>query len=147
MRDAPHADPATHHDGADSAADRLKEAFATLTLARSKPGRAQNATVAELCRLAGISRNSLYRYHTGVLKALREYQCRRQGRQNARGNDVSESLRTENASLRGKLTKLAALIDHYYAAYRETSVLLERRDREIAALRRRLKVQPVPLKR
>ena len=33
--------------------------------------------------------------------------------------------------------KLAALVDHYHAAYREATTLIERRDRELAAGKRR----------
>jgi hypothetical protein len=43
--------------------------------------------------------------------------------------------------------KLAALIDHYYAASTELRALLERRDRELAELRRRLDERPVRLSR
>lgn len=35
-------------------------------------------------------------------------------------------------------TQLAALVDHYFAAYRETTTLLERRERELAQLRKQL---------
>jgi hypothetical protein len=54
-----------------SAADRLEQALTMLTHRKSKLGEPQSATAAELCRLAGVSRNSLYRYHGGTLKALR----------------------------------------------------------------------------
>jgi hypothetical protein len=37
------------------------------------------------------------------------------------------------------------LVDHYYAAYRENTVLLERRDREIAELHGKLKLKPALL--
>jgi hypothetical protein len=51
----------------------------------------------------------------------------------------------ENIALHEAVAKLAALIDHYYAAYRETAGLLERRDRELAELRSRLAVTPALL--
>jgi hypothetical protein len=57
-----------------------------------------------------------------------------------------ELLRTENASLHEKMAKLAGLVDHYYSAYREAIALLERRDRELAAVRRRLDLKPVVVK-
>ena len=38
-----------------------------------------------------------------------------------------------------ELHKLAALVDHYFAAWQETRVLLERRERELAELRRNIK--------
>ena len=58
-----------------------------------------------------------------------------------------EQLRQENVALRHKLAKLAALVDHYYCAYRETQQLLARRERELAELRQRLDTRPVPLRR
>jgi hypothetical protein len=62
-------------------------------------------------------------------------------------SDAPNQLRRENAQLREQLAKLAALIDHYYGAYRETQSLLERRERELAELRRKLDCAPVPLRR
>jgi len=47
---------------------------------------------------------------------------------------AAERSRLTNIGLREDLAKLAALVDHYYMAYRETTTLLERRDRELAAL-------------
>lgn len=129
-----------------SAADRLGLALTLLTQRRSNLDEPQHATVAELCRLAGVSRNSLYRYHGDTLKALRKFQCRRLSRQDLSGTRTVELLRTENASLHEKMAKLAGLIDHYYSAYRETVALLERRDRELAAVRRKLDLKPVVIK-
>ena len=54
-----------------SAADRLGLALTLLTQRRSNLDEPQHATVTELCRLAGVSRNSLYRYHGDTLKAER----------------------------------------------------------------------------
>lgn len=51
------------------------------------------------------------------------------------------------ASLQDQLSKLAALIDHYYAAYREARAMLDRRDRELAELRRKLDCVPAPFRR
>lgn len=53
--------------------------------------------------------------------------------------------RAENIGLRADIAKLAALVDHYFAAYRETPSLLERRDRELAELRNKLKLRPALL--
>jgi hypothetical protein len=61
--------------------------------------------------------------------------------------DLPTQLRRENAQLREQLAKLAALVDHYYGAHRETQGLLERREREIAELRRKLDCTPAPLRR
>jgi hypothetical protein len=57
------------------------------------------------------------------------------------------ALSRENKRLREQLAKLAALVDHYYAAYREAQSLLERRERELAELRRRLDSKPAALHR
>jgi len=103
---------------------------------------ARNATVTELCRLAGVSRNSLYRYHVTILKALRKHQCRRPTAAQSKVRKSDEQRRIENIALRKHISALAALVDHHYAAYREASTLLERRDRELADLRGRLKLRP-----
>lgn len=105
-----------------------------------------SASAAELCCLAGVSRNSLYRYHPGILKALRQFQCRRPAPRESQANRVSESLCTENAVLLGQIAKLPALVDRYYSAYREASVLVERRDREVASLHKKLDLKPLLLK-
>jgi AcrR family transcriptional regulator len=126
-------------------AARLAHALDVLT--HRKPGGSgpHGATVAELCRIAGVSRNSLYRYHTGILKTLRKIQSRRATRRDFDGSRASEPLRTENASLHGQISKLVALVDHYYAAYRETAALLARRERELAELRCKLHLKPALL--
>ncbi|HEX3845720.1 MAG TPA: hypothetical protein VHV80_15310, partial [Steroidobacteraceae bacterium] len=50
---------------------RLTRALATLT----EPAQLRSrVTVAELCRLADVSRNSLYRYHAPILAALHRHQ-------------------------------------------------------------------------
>jgi hypothetical protein len=49
----------------------------------------------------------------------------------------------ELVALRDQTTKLAALVDHYYAAYREAQALLTRREQELAELRRRLDPMPI----
>ena len=124
----------------DTARARLTRALATLTERHSTRS---TITVAELCRLANVSRNSLYRYHAPILAALRRHQGPKSARKRALRS--AEHHRNENALLRDRLTKLAALVDHYFAAYRETAALLERRDRELAALRARLDSQPAIL--
>jgi AcrR family transcriptional regulator len=116
---------------------RLTKALATLT-ARD-PGQSR-VTAADLCRLADVSRNSLYRYHTPILAALRHDQGVKSARTRARRS--AERHRRENAALRDRLTKVVALVDHYFAAYREVTALLKRRDRELAELRTRLHSQP-----
>jgi len=128
-----------------TAATRLTQALQRLIDRDSRNPTPQSATVTELCQQADVSRNSLYRYHLGILKALRKHQCRRltAGQLNAAN---PKQQRVGNASLHEEVAKLAALIDHYYAAYREASVLLERRERELAEVRRTLNLMPVLLK-
>jgi GAF domain-containing protein len=125
---------------------RLTNALATLTQPDGSEGASQNATVTELCRLAEVSRNSLYRYHTDILRALRKHQCRRPSAAQSKAHKSDEKRRIENVALRDHISKLAALADHHYAAYREAVILLEHRDRELADLRRRLKIKPALVK-
>jgi hypothetical protein len=122
---------------------RLTQALETLTKPNQRPTRP--ATVAELCRLAKVSRNSLYRYHTPILQALRKHHPRGPKSAQAKAKKSAEQRRTENVALREDISKLAALVDHYYTAFQESRVLLERRDRELAELRRGLNSRPVPL--
>jgi hypothetical protein len=120
--------------------DRLTDALVTLT---ERAPRQSRLTVAELCRLANVSRNSLYRYHAPILAALRRHQGPKSAR--TRALRSAERDRAESAALRDRLMKLAVLADHYFLAYREASALLERRDRELASLRRQLTMQPATL--
>ena len=128
-----------------STAERLREALATL--AQSSGQGTSTLTVAALCRAAGISRNSLYRYHPQILEAL--HALRRQRRATREPGDCAEvqRLRAELVQLRGQIPKLAALIDHYFAASTELRTVLERRDRELAELRRRLDSRPAQISR
>jgi hypothetical protein len=134
-----HRLPSSARQGAAHA--RLTSALATLTgrTAHKMPP----ATVTELCRLANVSRNSLYRYHAPILAALREHQSPKSAR--AKALHSAEQRRRENLELHQRLTKLVALVDHYFAAYRETAALLTRRERELADVRRRLASRPTVL--
>ncbi len=105
----------------------------------------ETVTVAGLCRVAGVSRNSLYRYHAPILKALRDHQRNCPGFAHAKARKSVVERRAENIGLRADIGKLAALVDHYYSVYRETARLLERRDRELAELRSKLKSRPALL--
>lgn len=127
-----------------TAEERLTEALKTLTNRdeRTTP----KVTVTELCRLANVSRNSLYRYHTTSLRTLRKLQCRRPSVTESKAVRSDEQRRIENVALHACISKLAALVDHYYAAYRETSALLRRRDGELAQLRRRVELTPTVIK-
>ena len=102
-------------------------------------------TATALCELVGISRNALYRYHPDVVQALHAAQQKHL----RRPDDAVRAarLRRDNAALRKQLTKLAALVDHYFAAWQETRLQLERRDRELAEVRRAHKPQVVSLHR
>jgi hypothetical protein len=122
---------------------RLTQALETLSQRNHRPARP--VTVAELCRLAKVSRNSLYRYHTAILQALRKNHPRGPKSAQAKARKSAEQRRTENVAFRGDISKLAALVDHYYTAFQESRILLERRDRELAELRRRLNSRPVSL--
>jgi hypothetical protein len=57
-----------------------------------------------------------------------------------------QQLRSENEDLRQHVAKLAALVDHYFAAWQETSSLLQRRERELAELRRNVKPKMVSIR-
>lgn len=127
-----------------SSGDRLANALETL--AHRHGDSPQMITVTELCRLADVSRNSLYRYHGTSLNALRKLQRRRVTLADSKIRKSDEQRRVENVALRERISKLAALVDHYYTAYQETNALLQRRELELAALHRRLKVQPTLVK-
>jgi AcrR family transcriptional regulator len=142
----PRTDRTTPSPHRRTAQARLTKALATLTQSGGGNRAAQNATVTELCQLAGVSRNSLYRYHTDILKALRKHQCRRPSAAQSKAVKSDERRRIENIALREQLATLVALVDHYYSAQREAATLLERRDRELAELRRRIKIRPTLVK-
>jgi len=121
------------------AARRLADALETLKVQGAR------VTAAELCRVAAVSRNSLYRYHPQVLKSLRDHQRRGPNSAQRKARKAAEYQRSENRALRAKIGKLAALVDHYYGAYRETAGLLARRDRELVDVRRQLGTKPLLL--
>ena len=58
-----------------------------------------------------------------------------------------QQLRDENEDLHQHVAKLAALVDHYFAAWQETSSLLRRRERELADLRRNAKPKLVSMRK
>jgi hypothetical protein len=103
-------------------------------------------TATTLCELADVSRNALYRYHPTVLLALQRAQMRHGGQQAPAKREVAQ-VRAENEALREQVTKLAALVDHYYAAWKESCTLLARRERELSDLRRNIKPRVVPIKK
>ena len=129
-------------DHAPGSRARLTKALETLT--QESPPPKPSITVAELCRLTGVSRNALYRYHPSILEAIRKHQ-RAHSASPSKLRAATERYRLTNIHLREDLAKLGALVDHYYTAYRETATLLERRDRELAALRGKLHSRPALL--
>ena len=120
---------------------RLTSALTLLT--NQTEHRLPRATVSELCRLANVSRNSLYRYHAPILAALRQHQSPKSTRTETLHS--AEQRRREKIELHEHIAKLAALVDHYFTAYRETTALLARRERELAELRGKLASKPTVL--
>jgi len=55
---------------------------------------------------------------------------------------ASSASRPDQAAPQDQVSKLAALVDIYYA-YRDTRTLLDRRDRQLAELRHKLNSAPV----
>lgn len=92
-----------------------------------------------------MSRNALYRYHPDVLHALHKVQ-QRHGCAPDPAKLVVEHLRGENDAMREQVTKLAALVGHYYAAWQENRTLLMRRERELAELRQNVQLRVIPIR-
>jgi AcrR family transcriptional regulator len=111
---------------------RLIEALSTFTDPSSRSQ--HRPTISTLCRCAGVSRNTLYRYYPTMADKVRRLR-RQLGRAPATRESVVKALRSEVASLRDQLAQLATLADHYFAAAEEQRALVARRDRELAALK------------
>ena len=127
-------------------AQRLHEALATMVRQQAGSDSPPALTASALCELAAISRNALYRYHPDVVHALHAAQQKHRPRPDA-AKRTARQLRDDNAVLREQFAKLAALVDHYFAAWQETRLLLQRRERELADLRRDVKARVVPIAR
>lgn len=111
---------------------RLIEALSTLS---DPPARSSlRPTISTLCRLAGVSRNTLYRYYPDLAARARRLR-RRRGSGPVAHQSMVKALRAEIAALRGQLAQLATLADHYFAAAEEQRALVARGDRELAALK------------
>jgi len=123
-----------------TAAQRLRWALQELA---SREG-AGVPTATALCELARVSRNALYRYHVDVLRELHILQHRRHQRP-ANAGQTLQRLRCENEALQSQVHKLAALVDHYFAAWQEASSMLQRQERELSNLRRGVKPTIVAL--
>lgn len=130
-----------------SVGDRLASALTELIAGSGQVRSRPVSSVAELCRIANVSRNSLYRYHPKILEDLREHQAQQKPRHAVLNRERVTALRSENAALRKQIDSIAALADHYHGAYRETVTLLARRDRELAELRRKFDARPIPIDR
>jgi hypothetical protein len=102
-------------------------------------------TALALCEKAEISRNALYRYHPDVVEELHRLQQLRY-RDPSLAKIKIEKLRAENEALKFQISKLAALVDHYFGAWQESSNLLKRREKELSDLRRDIKSKVVLLK-
>ncbi len=133
MGTTPPVDPCARSPG-----QRLREALAELVRQHALGSLSQAPTATALCELAGVSRNALYRYHSDVLQELHKLQ-QQQHRDPGPAKQALQQLRDETEDLRHQVASLAALVDHYFAAWQETRALLERRERELAELRRNSK--------
>lgn len=123
-----------------SSSERLRDGLEQLVRQQASGASPQSLTATSLCELAGISRNALYRYHRDVVQALHDVQWRHRADPGS-AKRAARQLHQENVALREQVTKLAALVDHYYAAWQEGRILLARRERELAELRRNIKPQ------
>ena len=103
-------------------------------------------TATALCKLAGVSRNTLYADHKDILHELYKLQ-RRRHRAPSPAHQLTQRLRDENEALQLQVKRLAALVDHYFAAWSESSNLLQRRERQLADLKRKLNSAPVAIRR
>jgi len=117
---------------------RLEAALRSLTSPQDTDAVTSVVTVTELCRLAEVSRNSLYRDYPDVLNKFHQHQTQCRKVPVSAIADRLRQLREENAVQRKQLAQLAALVDHYWLAYQEASGMLARRERELADLRRTL---------
>ena len=132
----------TGDDASKSPEQRLRDALQELTTGTS----AEVPTATALCELAGVSRNALYRYHADVLHELHKLQHRRR-RSPSRADRALQRLHDENAELHRQADGLAALVDHYFAAWQEACSVLQRRERELAELRRSVKPKLVTIRK
>lgn len=122
-----------------TASQRLREALTEIA-ATDTP------TATALCERAGVSRNALYRFHRDILQDLCALQQHASPDPGSTHRELVR-LRQEVSNLREQQAKLAALVDHYFAAWQESCALLQRRDRELADLRRSAKPNVVLIRK
>lgn len=127
-----------------TSAQRLREALATMVRQQGNGASPSALTATTLCELAGISRNALYRYHPEVVQALHAAQQKHRPRADG-DRQAAQRPRQGNAVLREQIARMAALVDHYFAAWQETRLLLQRRDRELAESRRDAMVRVISI--
>ena len=120
---------------------RLRDALVRLTADNTS----EAPTASALCVLAGVSRNALYRYHSDILQELHALQ-RRRHRDPGSARRALQQLRVGNEDLRQQVIALASLVDHYFAAWQEASSMLQRRERELADLRKGAKPNLVSIR-
>jgi AcrR family transcriptional regulator len=125
--------------------NRLTDALSTL--ASAMPPASHRITVSSLCRAAGVSRNTVYRYYPDVAEAARRLDRRRGAHRRSAQQNTLRALRSELAVLRVQLAKLATLADHYHTEAEELRALLARRDRDLATQRGRMRATVVPMHR
>ena len=109
---------------------RLRQALVAIANDGAMP------TASALCEKAEISRNALYRYHQDVVHELHQLQQLRR-REPSLAKRRLEQLRNDNDALKLQVSQLAALVDHYFAAWQDASILLKRRENELSDLRKK----------
>jgi AcrR family transcriptional regulator len=125
--------------------NRLTDALSTLD--STMPPASPRITVSSVCRLAGVSRNTVYRYYPDVAEAIRRLNHRRGTRRRSAQQTTLRALRSELAALHAQLAKLAALADHYHTEAEELRARLTRRDRDLAPQRGRRQSTAVSIHR
>jgi hypothetical protein len=114
------------------AAERLNEILSAIESAPSGGRvRPQMISIAAICRDAGISRNSLYRYHQRAMARIKAIQEKHHTNRDASAVDRERALRAKVAILETRLGKMAALVDHYFSAYQEAIQANRRRDKVV----------------
>ncbi|AMP06135.1 hypothetical protein [Collimonas pratensis] len=112
-----------------SSAQRLFQALAAMA------GDGVELTASALCERAGISRNALYRYNPEIVQLLHKLK-KKEVDTTAETKHLIAALRSENDALRLQITQIAALVDHYFAAWQDASELLKRRESDLTHLRK-----------
>jgi AcrR family transcriptional regulator len=111
------------------------------------PPASYRITVSSLCRVAGVSRNTVYRYYPDVAEATRRLNRGRGAYRQLAQRTTLRALRSELAVLHAQLAKLATLVDHYHTEAAELRALLARRDRDLATRHVRRPPTVVPIHR